>query len=71
MIMEGVKAMIVLQQVTWHLSTKGGSPCGIMAKVLDCSLKASGFKLQLDFYVHFQTNTLGKDLNPHIHPGMD
>ena len=32
-----------------------------MAKVLDCDLEVS--KLQLCYYVHFQTNTLGKGMN--------
>ena len=39
------------------------SPCGIIVKVLDCSLKVSEFKLQSCYYIHFQTNTLRKSLN--------
>ena len=44
-----------------------GSPYGIiMAKVLACSLKVSEFKFQSCYYVHFQTNTLGKDMIPPV-----
>ena len=45
---------------------KEESPYGIMAKVLDCSLEISEFKLQLCYYIHFLTNTLGKGINPLI-----
>ena len=38
------------------------SPLGIIAKVLDSDLKMSKFKLQSCYYVHFWTNTLGKDM---------
>ena len=36
-----------------------------MDKVLDCELKVSKFKLQLHYYVHFQTNILGKVWTPY------
>ena len=39
-----------------------------MAKVLDCSLELSKFELQSCYYVHFQTNTLEKDINSVIPP---
>ena len=42
----------------------------VMDKVLDCSLEVNEFKLQLHYYVHFQTNTLVKDLKPLILPVM-
>ena len=41
---------------------------GVMAKVLDCRLEISKFKLQLHWYVHFQTNALGKGMNSLILP---
>ena len=44
-----------------------GSPYGIVANMLDCGLK---FKLLLHYYVHFQTNTLGKGMNPLIPSAM-
>ena len=34
-----------------------------MTKMLDCGLKVSVFKLQFSYYVQFQANTLGKDMN--------
>ena len=34
--------------------------------LLDCNLKVSEFKLQLCYYIHFWTNTLGKGMNPLI-----
>ena len=41
---------------------------GITAKMLDCDLKVSEFELQSHYYVHFQTNTLRKGINPLIFP---
>ena len=35
-----------------------GNSCGVMANILDCN-----FKLQLDYYIHFWINTLGKGMN--------
>ena len=35
-----------------------------MAKELDCNLEVSEFKLQTQYYVHLQTNTLGKGIEP-------
>ena len=35
----------------------------IIATMLDCGLELSDFELQLRYYVHFQTNTLGKCMN--------
>ena len=43
---------------------------GVMVKVMDCGIVVSEFKLQSRYYVHFQTNTLGKDMNPLIFPTM-
>ena len=39
-----------------------------MVKELHNDLKASEFELQLLHYVHFQTNTFGKDMKPLTHP---
>ena len=41
-----------------------------MVKVLDYGLKLSEFDLQVRLYVLFQTNTLGKGVNPIIHQIM-
>ena len=35
-----------------------------MVKAQDSGIILSEFKLQLRYYVHFQTNTLGKGMNP-------
>ena len=45
-------------------------PRGVMVKVLDCGIIASKFKFQSYYYVNFQTNTLGKGINPLILPVM-
>ena len=41
-----------------------GCPCGVMVKAMECRIVVSEFKLQLHYYVHFQTNTLGKKYEP-------
>ena len=43
-----------------------GGLCGVMAKVLDCSLIVREFELQLRYYVYFPTNTLEKGMKPLI-----
>ena len=46
------------------LINKSGSPHGIVADVLDCDMVVHEFEIQLCCYIHFWTNTLGKDMNP-------
>ena len=41
----------------------GGNLRGVMAKVLDCEIVVSEFELQSVYYVHFWTNSFGKDMN--------
>ena len=41
-----------------------------MAKELDYNIVISELKLQLHDYIHFQTNTLGKEKNPLIPPAL-
>ena len=41
-----------------------GCPRGVMIKAMACGIVVSEFELQLRYYVHFWTNTLGKDMNP-------
>ena len=48
----------------------GESPRGVMVKELDCGLYVSEFELLTRYYVHFQSNTLGKSLKPLILPAM-
>ena len=47
-----------------------GCPHGVMVKALDCRIVVCEFKLQLHYYIHFQTNTLGKGINLLILPSM-
>ena len=55
--------IIVTNNIIW-----GGCPHGVMVKTLDCV--ESEFKLKLCYYVYFQTNNLGKGMNPLILPAM-
>ena len=41
-----------------------------MVKAMDCGIVVSKFELQLRYYVHFRTNTLGKGINPFTLPAM-
>ena len=43
---------------------------GVKVKVMGCEIVVSEFKLQLWYYVKFQTNTLGKGMNPLILPAI-
>ena len=45
-----------------------GNLCGFMAKMQDCGLEISDFELLSPHYIHFQTDTLGKDMNHLISP---
>ena len=45
-------------------------PHGVMVKVMDWGIVVSEFVLQSHYYVHFQTNTLGKGMSPFILPAM-
>ena len=44
----------------------GGCTHGVMVKPLECGIVVSESELQSHYYVHFQTNTLGKGMNPLI-----
>ena len=48
----------------------GYPPRGVMVKAMDCGIVVSEFVLQSRYYLHFQANTLGKGMNPLIHPAM-
>ena len=47
-----------------------GSLRGVVVNVLDHDIVVSEFKLQSQYYVYFQTNTLGKAYPTIIRPGM-
>ena len=51
---------IKIFDLTVSQSSEGGSLCGVMAQVLDCSLKVNKFKLHPHYYIQFQPNTLRK-----------
>ena len=53
-------------------------PRGVMVKALNCGIVINEFELQsiitfttVYYYIHFRTNTLGKDMNPLILPVID
>ena len=52
------------------LKQKKGCPLGVMVKAMDCEIVVSEFELQLHYYIHFWTNTLGKGMNLLILPAM-
>ena len=41
-----------------------------MVKAMHCGILVSEFELQSRYYVHFPTNTRGKDKNPFILPAI-
>ena len=43
-----------------------GCPHGVIVKAMDCRIIVSEFVLHWHYYAHFQTNTLGKGMNPLI-----
>ena len=43
---------------------------GVMVKAVDCRILVSEFELQLRYYVHLQTNILGKGMNRFTHLAM-
>ena len=45
-----------------------GCPHGVMVKAMVCEIVAHEFKLQSHYYDHFQTNTLGKGIDPPYPP---
>ena len=47
-----------------------GSPRGVMVKAFDCGIEVNPFELQLFYYIHSQTKTFGKGMNPLILPAM-
>ena len=48
----------------------GRCPCGVMVEEMNFGIIVSEFELQLCYYIHFQTNTLGKGMMPLILPAM-
>ena len=51
--------MIIPQKSKWSLHD-------VVLNILDNDIVVSEFKLQLHDYIHFQTNSLGNGMNPHM-----
>ena len=51
-------------------NTSRGCSRGVMVNALYCEIVECEFELQWYCYIHFWTNTLGKDMNPFILPAM-
>ena len=66
-LLEKKKWEVILLKLSKKL---GECPCGVMVNVLDCGIVVREFELQSCYYVHFQTNPLGKGMNPLILPAM-
>ena len=60
-----------LPSVSKHFFLKVGGAHGVIVKALDCGIVVHKFKLQSLNYIHFQTNILGKGMNPLILPFKD
>ena len=45
-------------------------PRGVLVKAMNCGIIVSEFRHQSHDYIHFQTNTLGKGMNPLILSAM-
>ena len=58
------------QAILINLDQTGVCPRSVMVKAMDCGIVVHKFILQLRYYVHFQTNTLGNGMNPLILPAM-
>ena len=56
--------------VSIHCGVMWPKEFGLVANTLDCDIVVREFKLQLGYYIHFETNILGKGTNPHILPAM-
>ena len=59
--------MKILGEISWD---RWGGPRGVTVKVMDCGVVVREFVLQSYYYVYFQANTLGKDMNPLILAAM-
>ena len=46
-------------------------PCGVVVNELDWDIAVSEFEILSRYDVHFQTNTIGKDMNPLINATID
>ena len=61
-------AFYYLTNTSISAMTPGLISIGVMVKAMDCRIVVSDFEFQSRYYVHFQTNTLGKGRNLLILP---
>ena len=54
----------------WYSQNNLKESPGVVANELDCNILVNEFEPQLRYYVHFRTNTLGKDMSPLIPPAV-
>ena len=54
-----------LNKVNYDIYSRGSS-CSVVANMLECDIIVNRSELQSQYYIHFQTNTLWKDMNPLI-----
>ena len=66
------RVQILVKLFSFHIALISERRClrGVMVKAMDCGIVVSEFELQSRYYVHFQTNVLGKGRNLHILPAM-
>ena len=64
-VLSWIKMVFARKPYIWR-----GYPHGVMVKAMNCGIVVSEFVLQSCYYIHFQTNTLGKGMNPLILPAM-
>ena len=55
-----VVEMLFLLKLIYNVAVWNSS--GVVVNVLNCNIVINEFELQLHYYDHFQTNTLGKSL---------
>ena len=65
------QSLTIIRMHVYFFSNIGKrSHCGVMVKGLDCEIVVCEFEIQLRYYLHFQTNTLGKDMSSLILSAM-
>ena len=61
--------VLIMISMKQSLLLMGKSP-GAVANMLYCNIVVTKFKLQLCYYIHFQSGILGKGMNPLIYLAM-
>ena len=66
----GTKTICYDSEEEYLMSWWRRCPRSIMVKAMDCVIVVNEFGCQSRYYVHFQTNTLGKSMNTLIFPAV-